>query len=291
MMSRKYDQVWITHETCRYASAPDSSPYSGRPKSPAGLYGVQASIRVKTDFPTLASPTAADTLPPMFSRAPTAGIARPTLAQRRLRLARNAATALRKADPRLAGIIRRVGAFEPKRTHDPFAALFGSIVHQQISMSAARNIHMRLRALCPNRRLTPDAILDLTDAQLRAAGLSRQKVRYVRDLARHFADGRLTSRGLRRMSDEDVIQAVTQVKGVGRWTGEMLLIFCLERPDVWPVDDLGLREALRRLHGMKTPPTAKSASPLGEPYRPYRTVATWYLWRSLEKPVEPAISH
>jgi len=216
---------------------------------------------------------------------------RPTLRERRLLFEREALRALRRADARLAAVIRAVGPYRPRLTRDPFAALLGSILHQQISMAAARSIHRRLRDLCSQRRLTPDAVMRLTDAQLRQAGLSRNKMLSVRDLARHFAEARITSRGLRRMSDEQVIETVTQVRGVGRWTAEMLLIFCLERPDVWPVDDLGLREGLRRLHGIRRPLTPKRAEPLGDPYRPYRTVATWYLWKSLGNPVEPAISH
>ena len=204
--------------------------------------------------------------------------------------AEQAVRALRKRDPRLAAIIKSVGPYTPKLTRDPFTALVGSIVHQQVSLSAAAAVLRRLRDACPKCRLTPAAIRDLRPDDLRAVGASRQKARYLHDLAEHFADRRLTPAKLRRMSDGEVIEATTKVLGVGRWTAEMLLIFCLERPDVWPVDDLGLRKAVQRLLKLDELPAPKSLIQIGEPWRPYRTYATWYLWRSLEAPLPPAIS-
>jgi DNA-3-methyladenine glycosylase II len=200
------------------------------------------------------------------------------------------ALSLRKADPRLAAIIDRIGPYEIQLTRDPFAVLLGSIIHQQLSMKAAATIRGRVRALCPRGRTTPAAIAAIEPHALRAAGLSGQKVAYVRDLAAHFLDGRLTPRGLRRMSDDEAIAATTQVKGVGRWTAGMLLMFCLNRPDVWPIDDLGLRTALQRLTRARKPLSRDRLLRLGEAWRPHRTCATWYLWRSLDNPVLPGVS-
>jgi DNA-3-methyladenine glycosylase II len=145
--------------------------------------------------------------------------------------------------------------------------------------------------LCPRQRLTPGAVRSLDVSALRGAGLSRQKAAYAQNVAEAFASRVLTAAKLRRLPDAEVIAAVTAVKGVGRWTAEMLLIFCLERPDVWPVDDLGLRNAVQRFTGEVELPAAAEMQTLGEAWRPYRTCATWYLWRSLEAPTEPAITH
>ncbi len=210
-------------------------------------------------------------------------------AQRR-RVARRAVRALSRSDVRLAKLIKRVGPYQPKLTTNAFVALIGSIIHQQVSLAAGATILARLRDRCAGRRLSPKSVLALDTDALCAVGLSRQKRRYVRDVAEHFADGRLSGAKLRRMSDEDVITAATQVVGVGRWTAEMLLIFCLERPDVWPVDDLGLRSAVRNHLDLHEPPDRGTMLRTGEHWRPYRTYATWYLWRSLENPIAPAIS-
>lgn len=191
---------------------------------------------------------------------------------------------LARRDPRLGRVIRDVGPYQPDLVRDPFRALVYCIVQQQVSMSAGAAIQRRLRALCPGRRLTPRAILRRPTARLRGAGLSRQKAEYVRGVARAFADRTLTAPALRRMSDDDVIAATTQLKGVGRWTAEMLLIFCLERPDVWPVDDLGLRRAVQLFYGWAEMPKAKEIADLADPWRPYRSYATWYLWQSLKLP-------
>ncbi len=158
-------------------------------------------------------------------------------------------------------------------------------------MSAGATIFRRLKALCPQSRLTPRAILETSEARLRSAGLSRQKSAYVRNIAESFASRRITPAGLRRVSDDEVIEAVTQIKGVGRWTAEMLLIFSLHRPDVWPIHDLGLQRAAQAFLSLRKSPTPEAVHKLGEPWRPYRTFATWYLWRSLERPVAPAVAH
>jgi DNA-3-methyladenine glycosylase II len=201
-----------------------------------------------------------------------------------------AAHALSRLDPQLAALIEKAGPHRPIITRDPFIALVGSILQQQISMSAAAAVQARLKTLCPRGRITPKAILDLSDEALRRAGLSRQKIAYVRSLAERFASGELDSRRLRRMTDEEVIGATTAVKGIGRWTAEMLLIFCLERPDVWPIDDLGLRKAVRDFLGLSELPDAETMEIVGRPWRPHRTYASWYLWRSLEGPFMPGIA-
>ncbi len=207
----------------------------------------------------------------------------------RRRQARAALRHLSAADARLAELVRRIGPYAPKLTPDPFRALVGSIVHQQVSMAAATAIQRRLAALCPRRRVTPRALLVLSVDELRSAGVSRPKAKYLHGLADAFATRRLTAAGLKSRTDEDVIAAVTELPGVGRWTAEMLLIFCLERPDVWPVDDLGLRTAVQRLLDLKASPRPRDIQNIADPWRPYRSVATWYLWRSLDGPIQPNI--
>ena len=197
---------------------------------------------------------------------------------------------LSRRDPRFARLVRGVGSYAPRLTASPFQALIGAIVHQQVSMAAAATIRARLRGACPRGRISPRAILALDEAALRGVGLSRQKAGYVRNVAERFASGELSKPKLQRMSDEEVIATTTSIKGVGRWTAEMLLIFCLARPDVWPADDLGLRNAVQRYFELAEPPSAKQVAPLGDAFAPYRTVATWYLWRSLENPVPPSIA-
>ncbi len=212
-----------------------------------------------------------------------------TRAQGRIRMGTEAASALTMRDRKLGALIARIGQHRPIITSDPFTTLAGSIVSQQISMSAAAAVQRRVRELCPRKKLSPEAILRLTPAKLRAAGLSRQKVVYMHDLADHFVRGELSSRSLRRMSDEEVIEATTRVKGIGRWTAEMLLIFCLERPDIWPIDDLGIRKAVRNHLGLADFPPKEVMHATGEPWRPYRSYASWYLWRSLEGPLMPGV--
>ena len=203
--------------------------------------------------------------------------------------ARAAVHHLTRANPRLGALIRTIGPHRLIITPNPFVALVGSILQQQVSMSAAA-VQRRLNTLCPRGRVTPAAIQQLDDGKLRGAGLSRQKAKYIRSLAEHFASGTLSSRKLRSMTDEEVIAATTQVKGIGRWTAEMLLIFCLERPDVWPIDDLGLRKAVRNFLGLGDLPERETMQATGEPWRPYRTYASWYLWRSLEGPFMPGVA-
>ena len=200
---------------------------------------------------------------------------------------RRANRALSVADERMAQIVKKVGPFKPGVVANAFQALIHSIVHQQLSMKAARTISGRVLDLCPRRRLSPAAIVALTDQQLRGAGLSRQKVTYLRSVCDHFQNGQLKPRRLAGLSDEDAIEQLVEIRGVGVWTAEMILMFTLQRPDVWPVDDLGLRHALKKWY--RIPMTAKRDRLIraGEKFRPYRSVACWYLWSSLDTGIVP----
>jgi DNA-3-methyladenine glycosylase II len=190
---------------------------------------------------------------------------------------------LKQADPVLARAIEAVGPFRLKRDRDRFATLTESILHQQLALKAARTIAARFRQIYGDSRgrfPTPAELAGTPPRRLRAAGLSRQKIRYLKDLARKCAGGAVRLDRLGRMSDEEVIAALTRVKGIGRWTAEMFLIFSLGRPDVWAVDDLGLQLAVKKLYRLRRHPSREKMSSLGEAWRPYRTVASWYLWRA-----------
>lgn len=191
-------------------------------------------------------------------------------------------------DRRLARVIERVGPCTLSPRRDYFVVLCQAIFTQQISTAVATTLFGRFRDLFPMRRPTPALVLKVLSGGegggvsvdvLKHCGLSRQKAAYLKDLAEHFADGRIVTRRIVSMSDEEVIETLVRVKGIGRWTAEMFLIFTLNRPDVLPVDDLGLRVGVQRLFKLPERPTAKQATELAEPWRPYRTVATWYLWR------------
>lgn len=189
-----------------------------------------------------------------------------------------------RRDPVLAGIIRRYGPCalgEARDRFDHFAMLVRAIVFQQLSTKAATTIHERLIAAMPGG-VSPAALALLTDEQFRAAGISRQKAAYLRDLGSKVSAGAVPLDNVDVMSDEEVITALTQVKGIGRWTAEMFLIFRLQRPDVLPVDDLGIVNAIQKAYRLRKKPTPDRMRKIGEAWRPYRSVATWYLWRSLD---------
>jgi DNA-3-methyladenine glycosylase II len=188
---------------------------------------------------------------------------------------------LRQADPVLAGLIDRVGPCTLSPRRDYFVALCRAILAQQVSTTVARIFFARFRLLFPRQRPTPQAVLLLSDEPLRGVGLSRQKLGYLRDLAGRFAAGQIPTRRFARMSDEEIIQSLLPIKGVGRWTAEMFLIFVLNRPDLLPVDDLGVKKGVQRAYGLKELPDAERMKALAEPWRPWRTVATWYLWRGM----------
>jgi DNA-3-methyladenine glycosylase II len=192
-----------------------------------------------------------------------------------------AAKHLSKVDPVLGKVIARVGACTISPRKDYFVALCRAIFGQQVSTKVAEVLFQRFKALCPAGRVTPAAVIELlrNEANIKAAGLSRQKAVYLRDLAEHFTDNRIPIRKLAKMTDDDVIESLVAVKGVGRWTAEMFLMFVLNRPDVLPVDDLGLREGVRDVFNLPERPKPAEVTEMGERWRPYRSVATWYFWR------------
>jgi DNA-3-methyladenine glycosylase II len=191
---------------------------------------------------------------------------------------------LKRADDVLARVITRVGPcrFRPRTTGTHFDALFRSIVYQQLSGKAASTILDRVLALYGGRYPRPAQFLATDDDALRLAGLSRQKLAYLRDLARQVDSGELPLGRVGRMADEEVITHLTHVKGIGRWTAQMFLIFRLGRPDVLPELDLGIQTAIQRAYGLADRPAPADVLRIGETWRPHATVASWYLWRSLE---------
>lgn len=190
---------------------------------------------------------------------------------------------LRRSDPRLAAAIASVGRcgleFTPMRS--PFHSLMSAITYQQLSGKAAATILGRVVALFPAEHGPhPELLLGLPDEALRGAGLSRNKVLALRDLAAKVLDGTVPEmRGLKALPDEEIIERLTQVRGIGRWTVEMLLISTLGRPDVLPVTDLGIRKGLQRVYGMKRLPAYSTVERAGRAWSPYRSIASWYLWR------------
>jgi len=195
---------------------------------------------------------------------------------------------LANTDPRLAQLIARSRRYNiaPAVSIRPFNAVAESIAYQQLSGKAAATIFGRVRALYPKRKkLNPEQFLATPDESLRAAGLSRAKTAALKDLAAKTIDGTVPSgRALLRMSDDEIITRLTQVRGIGRWTVEMLLLFDLGRPDVWPVDDYGVRKGFAKTFGRRKLPTPKQLMKIGEKWRPYRSVAAWYFWRALDQP-------
>ena len=193
-----------------------------------------------------------------------------------------AARHFRKVDPVIHGVFKQVGPCTLKPQRDRFGMLVRSIISQQISTSAARSIRAKLEALIAPEKVSPEVLSRLTFEQLRSAGLSSQKATYLHDLAAKAADGTVQLKKVGRKSDEEIIAELIQVKGIGRWTAQMFLIFSLGRPDVFPPDDLGIKMALRNLYGLAELPTKAEAHALAAPWTPHSTFATWYLWRSLD---------
>ena len=195
---------------------------------------------------------------------------------------------LMRRDPVLGAAIKRIGVcgMAERQRSDHLSALVGAIVSQQLSTKAAATIFGRFASLFPENQIsTAAAIAALDDAALRGVGLSGQKVGYLRDLCARIADGRLRLEDLDDLPDELVIERLTAVKGFGRWTAEMFLMFRLHRPDVLPVGDLGIVNAVRKLYGLRKQPDPKRLHKIGEAWRPYRSVASWYLWQSLKPQV------
>jgi DNA-3-methyladenine glycosylase II len=187
---------------------------------------------------------------------------------------------LARRDPVLKRLMAHVGPCTLRHEPDGFAALVRSIIAQQISTKAAASIHARLLLALGRRGLRPGALLALSDEELRGAGLSASKGRSLRDLAEKVHTRAVPLRRLPDLTDEEVIEHLLPVRGIGRWTAQMFLIFSLGRPDVLPVDDLGLRAGVRQVYGLPALPERAVLTELAEPWRPYRSVATWYFWRS-----------
>ena len=185
-------------------------------------------------------------------------------------------------DPELAVIIDSVGDYKLKKKNHHFSVLVESIISQQLASSVAEIIFKRFKQIYP-KFPTASKILATRKSKLRRAGLSGMKIEYLKNLARHIEEGRLNIKTLSKMNDEDIIFHLTQVKGIGRWTAEMFLIFSLGRQDVFPVDDLGLRKGIQILFSLPEVPKPKEAEKLGEKWKPYRTIVTWYLWKSIQK--------
>ncbi|MFN8473051.1 MAG: DNA-3-methyladenine glycosylase [Anaerolineae bacterium] len=196
---------------------------------------------------------------------------------------------LHQADRLLAPIITRMGALRMRLHQDYFGSLVSAIISQQLSGKAAQTIEDRFRAVfADGRQFTPANVAAMPIEEMRAAGLSEAKSRYLRDLGERVANGDLDLNQLADMDDEEVVQRLVEVKGIGRWTAEMFLIFSLGRLDVLPVDDLGLRKAVMLLYGLNHMPKRPDLEDLAGPWQPYRTVATLYLWRTLSPQEGPA---
>ncbi|HEX5769204.1 MAG TPA: DNA-3-methyladenine glycosylase [Burkholderiales bacterium] len=193
--------------------------------------------------------------------------------------------ALARGDPVMAAIMRSHPKVFLMRRGEPFLTLARAICGQQISVKAAQSVWDRVVACCGE--VTPEKVLSRPRPQLRACGLSDRKTEYIADLAQHFADGRIHLHRWPEMSDDEIIAELVEVRGIGRWTAEMFLIFNLLRPDVFPLDDLGLQKGIRVSYFKGRQVSLARMRKLGESWRPWRSVATWYLWRSLDPlPVE-----
>ena len=196
---------------------------------------------------------------------------------------RKALTHLRTVDPVLRDVIERVGPckLRPYTDGSHFEFIARSIIYQQLSGKAAATIHGRVQTLCGGT-VTAGPLSGLPDDALRGAGLSRQKLGYLRDLSAHAADGSLDTAHFAEMPDEEITRQLTLVKGVGVWTAQMFLMFRLGRPDVLPVLDLGVRKGVQRAYRLRKLPDAKRVEKIARPWAPYRTIGSWYMWRVLE---------
>lgn len=202
---------------------------------------------------------------------------------------RKALTHLRKADPILRKVIEQVGPcrLAPLTNGSHFEFIARAIIYQQLSTKAAATIHGRVQALCGGS-LTTGPLLALPDDALRGAGLSRQKLGYLRDLAAHTTNGTLDTQHFADLPDEEITRQLVQVKGIGVWTAQMFLIFRLGRPDVLPVLDLGVRKGVQRAYRLRKLPDAKRIEKIAKAWEPYRSIGSWYMWRVLELPKKRA---
>ena len=192
---------------------------------------------------------------------------------------------LTKSDAILAAIIARVGPCKMTYREPSFEMLARAIVFQQLSTKAANTIYGRLEEAAGGK-LTPESIQNLTVGEMRRAGLSRQKLGYIRDLAEHALNGKVDFARMHGMTDEEVIEALTDIKGIGVWTAHMFLMFSLRRPNILPVGDLGVRMAIQKAYKKRKMPTPKQIHQIAKGWHPYCSVASWYLWRSLDAPKE-----
>jgi DNA-3-methyladenine glycosylase II len=206
-------------------------------------------------------------------------------------MSRLARAHLTQADPVLGALISEVGrcGLVHDRTREPYAALISAVAHQQLHARAATAILGRLAALAGAECPAPAALLSLAEVDLRGCGFSGAKIAALRDIAARTLDGTVpTRRAASRLSDAELIERLCALRGIGRWTVEMLLIFTLGRPDVFPVDDFGVREGYRVIHGLDAQPKPRDFAVIGEAYAPYRTTAAWYLWRAADRAKETA---
>ncbi len=194
---------------------------------------------------------------------------------------RHAVRHLKKSDPILRAVIERVGPYRMEKEIPRFHTLARAIIYQQLHGKAAATICQRLMHLAGNP-LTPEGILKLSDEQMRGVGLSKQKMSYLRDLAQKTHSGTVQFMRLRELPDEEVIEHLTQVKGIGVWTAHMFLMFALQRPNVLPTGDLGIQSAMRKHYNKRKLPKPKQMEKIAKCWEPYRSVACWYLWRSLD---------
>lgn len=189
---------------------------------------------------------------------------------------------LRKKDPIMAEIITKVPPFERYKARNYFEALLESIVSQQLSVKAADTIWARFLNLLPDKEVTAENVWEVPDQKIRDAGISWQKISYIKDLAKKTMESGILFEQFEIMTDEEIITELVKVKGIGRWTAEMFLMFAMERPDVFSYGDLGLRRAIQRWYNLDHEPTQEEAEKIADKWRPYRTIACRYLWRSLE---------
>lgn len=186
-------------------------------------------------------------------------------------------------DPVISELVREIGPFRLKKNRKYFQVLCKAIISQQISIQAAESITTRFWQLFDGRAPSPESVWEMPESILKGAGLSRQKVAYLKDLGKHFAEKSIRPHRMPYLSNEDVVEQLTGVYGIGPWTAQMFLIFSLNRMDVLPVADLGLQIAIQKLYGMKIRPTKKKIRSLGKRWHPYETVATWYGWRKIDE--------
>ena len=188
-----------------------------------------------------------------------------------------------KKDPKFAKIIIQVGDYNVKITKNRYQSLVEAIISQQLSGSAANSIIKKFRKLYKSKFPKPRDVIKTSDSKLRTTGLSKMKIVYIKELSKKIESKELNMRKISTQSDEQVIEVLTGVKGIGRWTAEMFLIFSLGRLDILPVGDLGLKKGIQSMYALKELPEKEQIEQLAESWKPYRTVATWYLWKSLQK--------